>query len=97
MYESANRIEDQLELFSFGSVSSSPTADAVKLRRSSALAVITGIHTSAVLLKSDCTCGSAAMAVDIISSTSSNLADNLSNSLAISIYPKHMKNKYKTQ
>lgn len=58
--------------------------DAVKLRLSSEVAVMTGIHTSAVQLKRDCTCGSAAMVDDIISSTSSNFADNLSNSLAIS-------------
>lgn len=64
--------------------SSSPTE--AKLRRSSAVAVITGIHTSAVPLKRDCTAGSAAIAEDIISSTSSSLADSLSNSLAISNY-----------
>ena len=58
--------------------------EAVKLRLSSVVAVMTGIHTLAVPLKSDRTCGSAAMVVDIISSTSSNFADNLSNSLAIS-------------
>lgn len=60
--------------------------DVVKLRLSSEVAVITGIHTSAVPLKSDCTSGSEAIVDDIISSTSSNFADNLSNSLAISNY-----------
>ncbi|KAL4585816.1 hypothetical protein LXL04_010442 [Taraxacum kok-saghyz] len=48
------------------------------------VAVISGIHTSAVLLNNDFTCGLAAMADDIISSTSSNFADNLSNSDASS-------------
>lgn len=58
----------------------------VKVRLSSEVAVMTGIHTSAVLLKRDCTSGSEAMVEDIISSTSSNFADNLSNSFAISSY-----------
>lgn len=60
--------------------------DAVNLRLSSEVAVMTGSQTSAVELKSDFTCGSAAMVDDIISSTSSNFADNLSSSLAISNY-----------
>lgn len=60
--------------------------DAVNLRLSSEVAVMTGSQTSAVELKSDFTCGSAAIVDDIISSTSSNFADNLSSSLAISNY-----------
>ena len=62
----------------------SSSIGAVKLRLSSEVAVITGIHTSAVLLRRDRTSGSADMVEDIISSTSSNFADSLSNSLAIS-------------
>lgn len=69
----------------FASALSSPL-DAVKVRLSSDVAVITGSQTSAVLLKRDFTCGSAAMAEEIISSTSSSFADNLSNSFAISSY-----------
>lgn len=48
------------------------------------MAVITGIHTSDVLLRRDWTWGSSAMAKDIILSTSSNFDDSLSNSAAIS-------------
>ena len=62
----------------------SSSIGAVKLRLSSEVAVITGIHISAVLLRRDRTSGSADMVEDIISSTSSNFADSLSNSLAIS-------------
>lgn len=55
----------------------------VKARLSSAFAVITGIQTSAVLLRRDWTWGSAAITEDIIWSTSSSFAESLSNSAAI--------------
>ena len=80
-----NKIRNYLEFSTSVGIVLSP-GEAVKVRLSSELAVITGIHTSAVSLRSDRTCGSSAMADDIISSTSSNFADSLSNSLAISNY-----------